>query len=206
MLTGTLPFEGNIVEILTAHMELPVPPMTARRGAPIDSALEALVMRAMEKQPTHRHSSAAAFRYELNTVMDMLDMSTRRRTSQNLKPAQVREALQISLFQASPVAQALLDAAGAIVVSNQALAMLVARDTLEGVSLAELSLCEAMPQLPSHVEATAADQQERELAVRVTRDDGAEIDLAVWLLPLKLGTGQVHMLVRVKTVAPTLSS
>src|SRR5262249_51200446 len=78
LMTGTLPFDGNVVEILMAHIHNAVEPMTKRRGEDVDEAIENLIGRALAKDPAQRHGSAAAFRYELNTVMDMLDMGRRR--------------------------------------------------------------------------------------------------------------------------------
>jgi len=99
MLTGSLPFDGNVVEILMAHINQPPQPPSARRGEDIDEALEALVLRAMAKDPAHRHGSAAAFRYELNTVMDMLEMGRRRRASGTVQPESPREATLVAAFE-----------------------------------------------------------------------------------------------------------
>src|SRR5439155_16132851 len=80
LFTGTLPFDGSVMDVLMAHVHNTPDPLGKRRGEVLDDAIEALVARGMEKDPTKRHASAAAFRYELNTVMDMLDMTRRRKT------------------------------------------------------------------------------------------------------------------------------
>ena len=77
MLSGTLPFDGNVVEILMAHINLVPESPARRRGEAIDESLETLILRAMSKDPAHRHGSAAAFRYELNNTLDMLELSNR---------------------------------------------------------------------------------------------------------------------------------
>src|SRR5262249_24758187 len=49
MLTGTLPFEGSVIEILMAHINREVPQPSVRRGEPIDPAVEQLILRALAK-------------------------------------------------------------------------------------------------------------------------------------------------------------
>src|SRR5204862_5961794 len=61
LLTGTLPFDGNVVEILMMHINEKPPRLTVRRGEEMEEALEALVLRAMAKDPSQRHGSAASF-------------------------------------------------------------------------------------------------------------------------------------------------
>lgn len=60
MLTGDVPFNGSIYEVLLQHCEAPpVLPSLARRG--LDARLNALCLKAMAKKPTERYPSAKAF-------------------------------------------------------------------------------------------------------------------------------------------------
>ena len=61
LLTGRVPFDGEApVSIALKHVsELPVPPGRARPGIP--PALEAVVMRSLEKDPERRFQSAEEF-------------------------------------------------------------------------------------------------------------------------------------------------
>ena len=60
MLTGSVPFDGGVYEVLIQHNEKqPVPPSVARRG--LDPRLDALVLKALAKQPADRYPSAKAF-------------------------------------------------------------------------------------------------------------------------------------------------
>src|ERR1043165_4600179 len=68
LFTGTLPFDGSLVEVLMAQIHNTPESMNSRRKEELDAALESLIQRAMAKDPAQRHGSAAAFRYELNTV------------------------------------------------------------------------------------------------------------------------------------------
>jgi serine/threonine-protein kinase len=61
LLTGRVPFEGEApVSIALKHVsELPVPPSQLRPGIP--PAIEAVVLRALEKDPAHRYQTADEF-------------------------------------------------------------------------------------------------------------------------------------------------
>ena len=64
MATGLLPFDGqNSMEVLTRHVnEPPVPPRRRQPDAPISEAMEALILRALEKDPALRPQNAEEFR------------------------------------------------------------------------------------------------------------------------------------------------
>ncbi len=60
LLTGQLPFQGaSSLEIELAHLNAPAPPPS--RIAPISPAMDAIVLRCLEKLPEHRFPSARAF-------------------------------------------------------------------------------------------------------------------------------------------------
>ena len=61
MLTGQVPFTGDMVDVVAAHAHAPPPAMAelAPEGQDISPALEALVARCLAKQPAERYDSAA---------------------------------------------------------------------------------------------------------------------------------------------------
>src|SRR5450432_3802094 len=121
LLTGGLPYEGSVVEILMAHIHEIPDSIAARLEEPVDEALEKLIRRAMAKDPSDRHTNAAAFRYELNTVMDMLDMGRRRaRGSGLIQTENPREIMVGEAFERSRLAQALVSLEGVLAVANRA--------------------------------------------------------------------------------------
>jgi serine/threonine-protein kinase len=65
--TNQLPFEGDsAVALATMHLTTaPTPPREKRPDAPITDTMEALILKAMEKDPAHRPQSAEEFRKEL---------------------------------------------------------------------------------------------------------------------------------------------
>ncbi|WP_258359463.1 protein kinase domain-containing protein [Moorella sulfitireducens] len=76
MLTGDLPFHGETpVAVAIKHIqESPRPLREINPGAP--PALERIVLRALEKEPERRYSSAAALRSELLAVKNALTEDT----------------------------------------------------------------------------------------------------------------------------------
>jgi tRNA A-37 threonylcarbamoyl transferase component Bud32 len=65
--TGQVPFDGpNAMEVLTRQVnDLPMPPRKREPRAPISGAMEALILRALAKDPAARPQSAEEFRQQL---------------------------------------------------------------------------------------------------------------------------------------------
>jgi serine/threonine-protein kinase len=133
LLTGVFPFEGDVEDQLRAHLEITPPRMSKLRGEALDEAVETLVRRALAKVPAERHASAAAFRYELNAVMDMLAMTRRRTRTGAMSSESRREAMINVLFEKSPYAQAVVQKTGNVEIANDAFTALF--DLKEGTSV-----------------------------------------------------------------------
>ena len=61
LVTGHLPFDGaNSMEVLTKHVnEPPIPPSQRQAGVQLSAGMEALILRAMSKDPALRPQNAA---------------------------------------------------------------------------------------------------------------------------------------------------
>ncbi|MFO0693490.1 MAG: serine/threonine-protein kinase [Polyangiales bacterium] len=61
MLTGTLPFDSEqVMTVMLAHLhDTPIPP-SVRRGEPVATDLETLVLRCLDKEPTNRFKDGRA--------------------------------------------------------------------------------------------------------------------------------------------------
>jgi serine/threonine-protein kinase len=69
MLTKGYPFDSpDVGEIERMHLETPPPPPSQRR--PMSPALDAVVLRAMDKRPDHRFESVASFQAALRLAVD----------------------------------------------------------------------------------------------------------------------------------------
>jgi serine/threonine protein kinase len=204
LLTGTLPFDGSIVEILMAHIHNTPESMAARRREQIDAALENLILRAMAKDPAQRHGSASAFRYELNTVMDMLDMGRRRPRGSGLMPSEnPRESTIVQAFERSRLPQALISIDGHITAANRSFNKLVNQDDkgCDGLALTATTLTSFVPGLHRALRAVHVDGKPTERRARVFRgNDRPPLELSIWLTPLPIPGSEIHMVVRVEEV------
>jgi len=194
LITGRYPFNGDVMEMLTAHVNDPVPSLADVRGEPIDPAIETLIHRALAKDPAERHASAAAFRYELNAEMDMLAISRRRQRTGAHTAALRRDAVINVLFESSNLPQAVLSGNGHVDVANTAFAQLLGteRDGLEGSNVRDTALLECVPGLLDAVRAVRNAGRAAELRAQV---EAASLELVIWLTPFTAEL--VHLLVRV---------
>jgi eukaryotic-like serine/threonine-protein kinase len=210
LLTGTLPFDGSIVQVLMAQIHDTPDPLGARRKEDTDAALEGLIMRAMAKEPAQRHASASAFRYELNTVMDMLDMGRRRaRGSGVITTDSPRDIAVIQSFESSRLSQAIVGLDGTITASNRAFNKLVNQDEkgCEGVPLSDTSLVSFVPGLMRALRMVHIDGKSAERRARVFRgNDQPPLEITVWLSPVPVPGSEVHLIVRVEEVDPRRDS
>ena len=200
LLAGALPFEGNVVEILMAHInQHPQPPSCMRSGEPLEPAVEALILRAMAKDPAERPRSAAAFRTELNAVMDLLDLGRRRRPVGTQQPESPRETALVAAFERSRVPQALISLAGRIELANTAFARLLGSDdSVEGFDLTETTLNDDVPGLLRALETAHADGKPCERRARICRGTAQPaLALTLWFCPLPLVGTEVHLMIRV---------
>jgi tRNA A-37 threonylcarbamoyl transferase component Bud32 len=131
LLTGRVPWDGSVDEILAGHLnQVPAPPSRLLEAG-LDPAVEKLILHALAKTPEKRHKNIAAFLYELRTVMDMLGYGRRRSARRVVRPPNQRDEAARSLFDACRVPMALIDRAGTILVANAAFGQFVMGVTVD---------------------------------------------------------------------------
>ncbi len=131
LLTGNVPFTGETEQVIEQQLYADPPPISARRGEPVDKRIDALIRRAIAKDPSARHDGMEAFLYELRTVMDMLGISHRPRVMSATAPAparDVKQAAAAAAFQRAPFGMAGINVDGAVVVGNRAFAKFLTGD------------------------------------------------------------------------------
>jgi serine/threonine protein kinase len=69
LLTGTMPFQGSIHQMMYKHIQEPPPPPSTH-NAHLSPALDAVLLRAMAKKPEERFPSVQAFATALRNVQD----------------------------------------------------------------------------------------------------------------------------------------
>jgi len=201
LLTGTLPFDGEVVDILTSHINAPVESLSVRRGEDLEEALEALILRTLEKDPARRHGTAAAFRYELNTVMDMLDMGRRRRIASGpIRTESIRDSTLVAAFDRSRVPQALISIDGIIAFGNKGFARLLGVDTgVEGMKVSDTSLAAVVPGFSRAMREAHQSGKPCERRARVFRGtDQPALELTLWFSPLPISGIEIHLMIRVE--------
>jgi serine/threonine protein kinase len=134
MVTGQPPFVGSITKVLDAHLdEVPVPP-SKRLGERLEERADELIMKALAKDPRRRQRDAAAFVYEIRTLMDMLGIKHKRRfgAPSNAPPvtavpesSEARLRLFEDAYDGSPLPLLTLGTDGEMKLANRALVRLL---------------------------------------------------------------------------------
>jgi serine/threonine-protein kinase len=205
LLTGTLPYTGSLAEIYAAQRYGAIPNLSEQRSEKLDDAVEALILRALAKDPANRHASASAFRYELNTVAHMLGIAEHRRPSRPSLGPKPNNVSLASVLELSRLPQALVSADGEIAWANPAFTKLVGRDRLEGVMLAATSLASTVPGLVRGVRRVHITGRARECRARVSRKGKSGLEVTVWVAPLPVEGSELHLVVRVEEVEEKIS-
>lgn len=135
LLTGQLPFPGaNSEEIERSHLNAPAPPPS--RVAPISPAMDAIVLRCLEKKPERRYSSATEFIGALREAVTSQDPRKAAAKVLSLEaigiyvdlktrsPDEVDDALLEDLGQALDIAEQKLRASGLLIPLQTASAVL----------------------------------------------------------------------------------
>ncbi len=192
LLTGKVPWDGHVAQILTGHLELtPTPPSQLIEGG-LDPALENLILRALAKKPPERHRDMAAFIYELRTVMDMLGFGKRGRRGGGARRVVIerskneRDELIRLVFEGCRLPLALVTTAGLIVVANSSFAkfvMGVAVD-IEGLTVQSTPLAGCWTTFETDLARAAAGSSVRRVLEMDVDGSGREVRrLLMWLDP-----------------------
>ena len=201
LLTGRLPFMGTIDEVLDGHLhKTPLAPSVVR-GEPIDERAEALVMKALAKDPAERQKDMAAFVYEVKTLQDMLGFGRKRaapasrQTGQHAK-AEGRAEKAAAVFDLSPVPLAAVNVDGLVVIANRAFVQFVMGSPdlgMAGQDLVETQLGDICEGLASdlrrvHVQGTAVERR-----FQLKTAEGLPVDMVMLMSPGQPMRGDVHL-------------
>ncbi|MBT8494293.1 MAG: serine/threonine protein kinase [Deltaproteobacteria bacterium] len=174
MLAGSVPFfGGTATEILKRHLQEPPQALSERRGEQIDSALEAIVIKALAKDPGQRYQTAAEIQADLRGFMRELGL--KKRDSERVRAPTGSEASREEIaslaFDLAGIPMAGLRADGTVVVANSACARLLKLDLdeLEGGNILETVLATIHPGLPDDLRVVAMDGKvvRRRITVRL---------------------------------------
>lgn len=195
LLVGLPPFDGALADVLDGHLNLAPPSFASRGVIGVDERAEALVMRALSKQPEDRQKDMAAFLYELRTLMAMLGMGRRRAVNTPRAPKQdgqgtaksaLFDAAKSALFDAAPIPLAGVNADGRIVVANPAFSKFVGADSdldITGLVVAATRLIEVFPTVMAEVRHVHISGRGSKQVIRLQAAAGEPVDLLVWMVP-----------------------
>jgi tRNA A-37 threonylcarbamoyl transferase component Bud32 len=189
LLTGKVPWDGHVAQILAGHLEQPPTPPSRLIEGGLDPAVENLILHALAKTPAERHKDMAAFVYELRTVMDMLGFGRRARRG---GPRRVvierttneRDAMIRGVFEGCRLPLALVARSGLIVVANPAFARFVmgADVEVEGLTVQSTPLVGAWDAFEHDLARAIGGHGVRRI-LEVDLPSGAVRRLLLWLDP-----------------------
>ncbi len=192
VVTGKVPWDGNVAQILAGHLELqPTPPSQLIEGG-LDPAVENLILRALYKTPAERHKDMAAFLYEMRTVMDMLGFGHRGKRGGGGRKIVIerahkdeREPLASKVFDGSRLPMALFSNAGHILVANPAFAKFVmgVQVDVEGLQVQSTPLANAWPSFEADLARACTGNSVRRI-VEVDIGPSEVRRLMIWLDPV----------------------
>jgi hypothetical protein len=205
LLTGRVPFTGDLTEVLRQHQLTAVPAPSKHVAEPLDERADELVARAMAKDPAKRHPDMQAFLYELRALMSMLGMDPQGRR-RAMAPEATRERRDLDhrvkaaaeVFGAVPLPMASCDAAGRVRAANQAfLEFLGVAGDAAGLQLRDSALPEVYPTLFRDLEEVAAKHRPIKRILYLHEGGDRMIEAAVLLTPApnaaEVTAGEVHL-------------
>lgn len=206
ILTGRPPFLGKLSSLLQDHVHTPPPPFPPELKKTLDERAEALVMKALAKDPADRQKDMAAFLYELRTLMDMLGFGRRRRGVQgsqvqrgsNADLAEGRKRAAAAGFDLCPLPMAGLNVDGQIVVANSAFRQFVMGDAsmpMETSNIHGTRFIEVHPGLSADLRRVHVSAEPITRILHLKLHDRSKIRLKLWLTPGSGEAGEIQMAV-----------
>lgn len=180
LVTGDVPWTGTVASILRAHRSEEPPSLASRRGEDVAPGLEALVSRALSKNPEDRHNNMAEFVAELREVMHIGHPR-----SPQAGPQDPRVELMKSAFAATHLPLAAIDFQGKILVANASFSQFVLgiRSGVEGTNLHATSLAQGWATLDADLQAACSGQAVARL-IEIANGENEQTNLQMWLEPM----------------------
>jgi len=128
LLTGRWPYTGTLTQIMDQQLRgaVPPPPSDLSQEA-VGATVDALLFKALTRNPGERQPSAEAFHFELRSLMRQAGMKVRRRTllSDSAMPSLGSGDLIAQAIAESPIPLAIFEPGGQVRFANRAFTDLV---------------------------------------------------------------------------------
>ncbi len=177
MLCGSPPFTGATpTEVLHRHLNDTPEPVGARRGEVLDARVDAIIDKALAKDPTKRYATAHELLHDLRGYMDVLGVQQRAGTMPSLMPQVAgRHEIAAAAFDSIRIPAAGLLRNGTIVIANQAFARFLLTDlaSLEGSDVRGTALSRLNPDLDDDLRLVALNGKVVRRVLTIPRKDRA---------------------------------
>ncbi|HEU0032726.1 MAG TPA: protein kinase [Kofleriaceae bacterium] len=207
LLTGRLPFAGDIKDVFRHHRETIMPAPSQHCDDPLDERADALIARATAKDPAKRHPDVPAFMYELRALMGMLGMEHKSQGRRRmLAPEAARERRELDnrlkaaaeVFGAIPLPMASCDVAGRVRAANAAFyEFLGAAGDAGGLELRDSALPEIYPSLFDDLEEVATKRRTIKRVLYLNEGGDRVVEAAVVLSAApsacEVTAGEIHL-------------
>ena len=205
LLTGKLPFTGDIDAVMRQQRDAKVPPPSTVVEESLDERADQIIARATAKNPADRHPDASAFLYELRTLMGMLgmDQGARRRS---FVPEATRERREhdhrmkagAEIFASCALPMASCDSQGHVRAANPAfLEFLGVAGDAGGIELRDSALPEVYPTLFDDLETVIATRRAIKRVIYLNEGGDRVVEAAIVLSAApstaEVTAGEVHI-------------
>jgi tRNA A-37 threonylcarbamoyl transferase component Bud32/PAS domain-containing protein len=203
LLTGKLPFTGDIQEIYRRAKTEDVPAPSKHCDGELDERADQIIARATAKSPAERHPDVPAFMYELRTLMGMLGMDQgRRRTLATEVTRERREhdhrvKAAAEVFGAVPLPMASCDPNGRVRAANQAFLEFLGVAGGVGLELRDSALPDVYPALFDDLQTVASTRRPIKRVIYLNEGGDRVIEAAVVLSAApsaaEVTAGEIHI-------------
>jgi serine/threonine protein kinase len=190
-LTGRVPFDGSVAQILNAHLSVPpTPPSLLVNDPAVDERLDEVVLTCLAKEPSARYSDARVFAEALREHMSYLGISRRRRSTSIPAPVpRTRYETYRRIVDANPLPIFAVNAEGELSLANRSFALFINEDPnrLTGRKLLETRLGLFAPGLAEDLDHVLSHNKVTSRELELTQPGGNKSVVLVWMAPLVLG-------------------
>ncbi len=191
VLTGKLPFDGSVPQILDAHLSIsPTHPSMVNNDPMINEALDDLILHCLSKTPSARHESVAVFNELLiNLISEMGIFRRRRDTPQVLGTRRPGDATCRNMVDSNPLPMFAVDLDGKITLANKSFELFVKErmNRLIGRNLFKTRLGKFAPGLKEDLEQVLKKSSFTSRELEFAVEQGETSAVLVWLSPLMTG-------------------
>ena len=189
-LTGQVPFDGNVAQILNAHInQPPTPPSWRLPKGQLDERFDDLILACLAKDPAARLGSVRTFQQELAELMERLGMSKRRSLTPAPLPRQKPgDAATRAMVESNPLPMFSLDPDGNVTFVNDSFCLFVKKtaEELTGAPLGKTRLGAFCPGLVEDLQVVLEKNKVTSRELEFTLGDRLS-KVLIWMAPLAVG-------------------